>query len=391
MAANGTSSNGDPRDLTKRNRVEILRHLVDGQTLSRVELARRTGLSPATVSRLTATMTDSGLLTEHGSDLTTGGRPSLLLRFDPTARRLLAADITPRGVSLAETDLLGRIVRRHKVTASEYDSTQSAHALVDAVADYLASRNADEPTVVAVGISVPGPVTEERVVTVAPALDWYDLDLGALIRGRLPEPLVVENDVNLIAFGEYFLGVDYRPQSLLAIATFEGVGAGIVEDGRLWRGTGGGAGQFGRMLVNQSGLRHGRHGFGQVESQLGATALHARAVRAGVFSPGQGSADELLALASSGHPEARVLFEQMMDEYAFALVNFCAAVAPQVVVFDGLLGRWSNLVLPALDARLRGNVLHEPELLPAALHGDGKLVGAALYALERRGGVLDLA
>lgn len=387
---NGTGAS-EGRDLTRRNREEILSHLVDGTTLSRVELSRRTGLSPATVNRLTAAMTESGLLTEVGSDVTTGGRPSLLLQLDPAARRLLAADITPHAVHLAETDVFGTVMVRAIVKTEPGDSRSTADTLVDAIVEYLASRPAQSPEVVAIGISVPGPVTEDQVVTVAPALDWYDLDLGARIGGRISPAPVVENDVNLIAFGEYFRGVAYRPQSLLAIATFEGVGAGIVEDGRLWRGTGGGAGQFGRMLVNESGLHHDRRGFGQVESQLGSTALHARAIRSGVFAAGQGSADELFSLASSGHAAARMLFEQAMDEYAFALVNVCAVVAPQVVVFDGLLGRWSTLVVPALESRLRGNVLHQPELLPAALHGAGKLVGAALYALERRGGLLSLA
>lgn len=391
MASKNCNGVPEGRDLTKPNRAEVLSHLAGGEPLSRVELARRTGFAPATVNRLTAAMTESGLLTEVGSDVTTGGRPSLLLQFNPAARRLLAADITPRAVYMAETDVFGTVLERRTVPLGPLAPEESADALVEALATYLGERPPGSPAVVAVGISVPGPVTEDQVVTVAPALDWYDLDLGGRIADRITPAPIVENDVNLIAFGEYFRGVAYRPQSLLAIATFEGVGAGIVEAGRLWRGTGGGAGQFGRMLVNESGLHHDRHGFGQVESQLGSTALHARAVRAGVFAQGEGSADELFALASSGQAAARTLFEQVMDEYAFALVNVCAVVAPQVVVFDGLLGRWANLVLPALGSRLRGNVLHQPELLPAALRGDGKLVGAALYALERRGGLLSLA
>lgn len=391
MTAQG-SERHRTRDLTKANREEVLRHLTDGAQLSRVEIARRSGLSPATVNRLTASMQKSGLLREVGEDLTTGGRPSILLELDPQARRMLAFDITPYQIEIAETDVLGTILTRQSQPIAPAELGDSVRLLIEAIAGYVAGRAADAPPVVAIGISIPGPVTDEQVVTVAPALGWNDVDLQAALSPlELPCAPSVENDVNLIAFGEYFCGLDPRPQSLLTIATFDGVGAGIVEEERLWRGRGGVAGQFGRMLLDISGLKRGREGYGQAESRLGSSALLARAVEAGVFAPGEGSAEQFFELAAEGREPAKELFDRVMDEYAFTLVNFCAVVAPEVVVFDGLLGRWSSLVLPALRSRLRGNVLSEPELRPAALQGDGKLVGAALYALDRSGGLLSLA
>ena len=73
--------------------------------------------------------------------------------------------------------------------------------------------------------------------------------------------------------------------------------------------------------------------------------------------------------------------------WAFHLVNVCAMFAPDIVVFGGLFERWSDLLIPMIEERLRGNVAHEPELATASLGDEGKLVGAGMYGLRRAGGL----
>ncbi len=377
------------RDPAKANRSALLAELLAAGPMSRVELSRRTGLSPATTNRLTAALQESGLVQEVGSDLSTGGRPSMLVQFNPDARRILAADITQDVVETAAINLGGKIEERHSRAISGLSPEEKAEALRSSLTEALASWEGLPP--VAVGVSVPGPVTDAGVVTLAPAVGWYDFPLGSKLADCCPGPIIVENDVNLIAYGEFFCGAIPEANSLLAIGVFQGVGAGIVEHGRLWRGQGGAAGQFGRMLMDVNGLREDRKGFGQVERRLGETALRDRAVEASVLFSDDASADALFDQVERGEPRAAALFSEAMDEYAFQLVNLCAIVAPEVIVFDGLFGRWSHLVIPALSERLHENVLHEPILSPSGLQGDAKLVGAALYALDAAGGILELA
>ena len=386
-------SGSDKDGIAARNRRLVLASLLPGEPLSRVEIARETGLAPATVNRLTATLLKNGLVREVGSDSATGGRPSMLVKFNPDAQHVLAADITQNGIELARTNLGSDIIAKQWISIDGLDSDQIMRRFVEVISEATRAQAAmpGGKPYVCVGISVPGPVTNSGVVTVAPAVGWQDVPVGAALSDHLSIPFTIENDVNLLAYAEYHHGVETPGESLVAIGVYQGVGAGIVENGRLWRGQQGAAGQFGRMLMDVSGLRDRRPGFGQVERLLGEDALRDRAAEASIIFSDDNTADDVFAQAQAGDAAALSLLEQAMDEYPFQIANLSAVVAPDTVVFAGLFEKWSDLVIPMLHERLEGNVLHQPRLLASTLLDDGKLIGASSYALDQFGGVLALA
>lgn len=381
--------NASSKDVSRSNRVRVLGCLLDSQVLSRVEIARITGMSPATVNRLTTSLLEMGLVEEAGSNDNTGGRPSLMIRFNPDARVMLAADINEATLDVAEVNLDGEIARRERLDISHLDPGDKLQKLADIVRDWTRTRPGDSPYV-AVGVSIPGPVDASGTVSVAPALAWYDIPVKETLSRVTATPIVVENDVNLVAYAEYFRGQWGPIDSLVAIGVFQGIGAGIVESGRLWRGRGGAAAQFGRMLVDASGLTHQRIGFGHVETRLGSSAILERAVAEGIVHASSGTPDPVFEAASGGDEAALRFLGEIADEYAIHLANVCALVAPDLVVFAGLFDRWSAVMLPLLAERLEGNVLFLPLLAPAATGEDAKLVGAGLFALHGVGGIASL-
>lgn len=374
-------------DVSAQNRVRVLESLMTHGPASRVATARELGMSPPTVNRLTNALMRHGLVEQSGSDAATGGRPSMLVRFNPRRKMILALDIWEVAIEVALLDLSGGLLERATVPMADSTPEEKLDLLVRTVAEW--DQRLGE-SLAAVGVSVPGPVSDDGTVLLAPALDWYDVEALAPIEAVTRAPVVIENDVNLIALAEHRHLHSPDHKTLVAIAVFQGVGAGIVEDGRLWRGNHGTAGQFGRMLRNVSGLRHHTHGFGHLETELGSGGILQRAIEARVVSPEVGSADVVLAAAQEGDQEALEMVETVADEYAFHLVNLCAMVAPDIVVFGGLFERWSDLLLPLIQERLQGNVIHLPELRTAELGDEGKLIGAGLHALERAGGLMAL-
>lgn len=344
-------------------------------------------MSPATVNRLTGALMRLGLVDQAGNDEATGGRPSMLVQFQPQSRFVLAMDLWEGAIEVALLDLAGQVVKRTTVPLASTDAQQKLDLLTSTVKSWTQEYG---QLLAAIGISVPGPVTAEGVVLVAPALDWYGVDVRSPLQAVTHVPVTIENDVNLIAFAEHRHLAGSGQKTLVALAVFQGVGAGIVEEGRLWRGTLGAAGQFGRMLRDVSGLRHERHGFGHLETELGSDGILQRAINARVVSSEVDSADVVFASAQSGDFEALGMVRSVADEYAFHLVNVCAMIAPDIVVFAGLFARWSDLLIPMIEQRLEGNVIHLPELRTAELGDEGKLVGAGLYALEQAGGFMPL-
>ncbi|WRS31152.1 ROK family transcriptional regulator [Actinomycetaceae bacterium MB13-C1-2] len=374
-------------DVSARNRVRVLESLIKEGPSSRVAIARATGMNPATVNRLTAALMRRGLVDQAGNDETTGGRPSMLVKFQPRARTILAIDLWENAIEIALLDLTGRIINRSSLDWQHTSARQKLELVKEVIAEWDAC---EEHTLVAVGVSVPGPVSSQGQVLLAPALEWYDLDVLQELQYATDVPITLENDVNLIAYAEYrhLLSPDHK--TLVAMAVFQGVGAGIVEDGRLWRGNQGAAGQFGRMLRDPSGLHHKRYGFGHLETELGSGGILQRAIDARVVSPEVESADVVFAAAQDGDLEALEMVESVADEYAFHLVNVCAMIAPDIVVFGGLFERWSGLLIPMIRQRLEGNVINMPELRTAELGDEGKLIGAGMYAFENAGGLTAL-
>lgn len=373
-------------DVSAHNRVRVLESVMRSGPSSRVALARTLGMSPATVNRLTSALMRLGFI-EHAGNATTGGRPSMLVRFQPHRKTVLALDIWEAAIEVAVLDLSGSTLERDRVPMNGATPDGRLELLVDTVSLWDTKL---QGSLAAVGISVPGPVSTDGIVLLAPALEWYDVDALSPIRDVTSVPVVIENDVNLIALAEYRHLNSPNHKTLVAVAVFQGVGAGIVEDGRMWRGNHGAAGQFGRMLQDVSGLRHRKHGFGQLETELGSKGILDRAIEARVVSPEVGSADTVFASAQSGDQEALAMVEKVADEYAFHLVNVCAMVAPDIVVFGGLFERWSELLIPMISERLEGNVIHLPELRTAELGDEGKLIGAGRNALEAAGGLAAL-
>ena len=376
-------------DLSRRNSIRILEQLLRDGPTSRTDLSRRLNLAPATVNRLTGRLADDGLVKDTGSMAVTGGRPSRLLDFNREYRLLMTVDIADHHTSVALADLSGRLLERWDFPTDGPCDVRYSQVFqhVGGVTDALGDRRA---LVTSLGVSVPGPVDDTGVVLFAPALGWHMKPLRRDLEGVSRVPVVVENDANLIALAEQSSGRWGTVRSLVAIAVFEGIGSGIIEDGRLWRGASGAAGQIGRLLVEKDSLSNEYTGFGYFESQIGASNLVHRARKIGVttLTPGRPlDADQILSRYSGGDLAARGLVNEVLDEFAVSLVNVCALLAPEVIVFSGLFDRWGSVLLPGLRERLRGHVVHLPVLAPSAVGADGALVGAALLAFESAGAV----
>ena len=384
VAAGDGSGGVRPQASTHLHRLAILECIRELGPISRVDVARRTGLAPATVNRLAAAMAETGLVVDVGEDASTGGRPSRLLGFNDGYGCLLAVDVTDRHTDVAWVDLAGRVVREQRFVADEPRGEARRAATIAVIDEALADPAS--PPVLAVGISVPGPVDHDGLVVFAPSLDWHGVPLRADVTQDTGLVAVVENDANLIALAEYAYGPWAGIRSLFGIAVFDGVGSGIVENGRLWRGADGTAGQFGRMLTEVGSLARTYEGFGDLELSLGRTGIVARAQHAGLVPDDDlGRLDELFARVVAGEPRASGFMDEILSEYALSLVNVCAILAPEVVTFAGLFDGWADVVIPRLREQIRRQVIRMPRMERVSTGPGGAIRGAALLAFEECG------
>ncbi|MGH3423753.1 MAG: ROK family transcriptional regulator, partial [Nocardioidaceae bacterium] len=230
---------------------ELFQILRDGRARTRAELAQRTQLARSTVTSRVDALLASGLLAPVGEAASTGGRPPARFAVNTSARVILAVDLGASHASLAVTDLGGTVLDECTVPSEIADGPVK---VLDAVArlclDLLDRVGRSASEVAGIGIGVPGPV---ELATGRPANPpimpgWHDFDIPGHLGRTFDTTVLVDNDVNVMALGEYVTRWADQ-QHLIFVKVATGIGSGIIAGGRLHRGAQGTAGDLGHVQV----------------------------------------------------------------------------------------------------------------------------------------------
>lgn len=362
---------------------ELLELVRTGQASTRTDLRRLTGLSrTAVVARVSALM-DAGLLL-HGEELaSTGGRPPGALVFNHDAGVVLAVAIGRSRSQLAIFDLEGRELagdtRDHGVGIS-------APELMPQLAERLTVMLADvEPPVLGIGMSLPGIVDPEKIVSVdSPVMGgWDGVDLAPYLRQVADVPIYLANDADVLARSELF-GPGEKPRNALVVKASTGLGMGVIADGRIIPGAMGAAGEIGHTRLDSAGDLPCRCGStGCLETIAGGWALVARLVESGVQA---GHVRDLVASALAGDAVARGLLRESGRHLGELLAIAINLLNPEVVVIGGDMGQAFDLytagVRESVYARSTALATRDLRFMPATHADSSGLVGCAALAID---------
>lgn len=261
----------------RRNRDLVLKMIFEHNAISRAEVARVTKLTRATVSDMVASLLEAGLVEEVGYGESIGGKAPILLSLVADSRYLIGLNLAQDKFIGSVVNLRGEIKETVEFPVNDSDGEQALQ-LVYKILDQLVEKK--WKPLVGIGIGTPGLVnTREGVVVNAVNLDWQDLPLASLLETRYELPVMVLNDSQATAIGEFVYGGKHPSESNLVVVTVKhGIGAGILINGRLFQGDGGGAGEIGHIVVQENGAlcRCGKHGC--LETVASARAVVQRAI-----------------------------------------------------------------------------------------------------------------
>ena len=235
---------------TKRHNRDLVLNTVFGNaTVSRAEIARITGLTRTTVSQIVAGLMDEGLVREVGVGSSRGGKSPILLSVVADSRHLIGLDLAQDRFSGALVNLRGEIRQTLDLPVPSGDGDAALGAVYELLDGLIAA--ATRP-LVGIGVGTPGLVDARHGVVVnAVNLNWRNLPLGQLLTDRYGLPASVLNDSQAAAIGEHTFGDGYRSdESLVVVNVGHGIGAGIILNGQLFHGDGGGAGEIGHVAVD---------------------------------------------------------------------------------------------------------------------------------------------
>ncbi|MFJ4714369.1 ROK family protein [Streptomyces sp. NPDC088785] len=361
--------------MRRRNLSRVLHTVAAEGPLSRAMVAQRIGLTRAAVSTLVDELTRAGLLEELGPQRPGGvGRPGSALAVSGRGPAGLGAEVGVDHLAVCAVDLSGTVrARAERRVDNRGRAPKPVLAELARLVDQV-SVQAREAGLRPAGlaVAVPGLVGRDtHTVVRAPNLDWHDTDVAALL--PVDAPLTVDNEANFGALAELWLA-DGSPADFLHVSAEIGIGAALVVDGRLLRGTRGFAGELGHVPVRPEGPACPCGGRGCLEQYAGEGAV----LRAAGIAPGPDRVSLLAERAGDGDTATRKALRGAGTALGIALTGAVNLLDPRAVVLGGALSRLAPWLLPPLERELtRRRAAPADGVLVSALGPDGPLLGAA--------------
>ena len=369
-----------------------------GHGRSRAEIAQGTGLSRSVVAQRLADLVGAGLVLDADTSERTGGRPARRLRFRGQAGTILVADIGATSIDVALTDLAGTILLGRSEAADVGDGPETILSRVEELfEDLLATRASDagEDEPWGIGIGIPGPVEFATGRPVSPPImpGWNGYPVRERVVERFGIPVWVDNDVNVMALGEWRAGAARYHANTVFVKIGTGIGAGVISDGYLHRGARGSAGDVGHIAISEDPATICRCGnVGCLEALTGGHALarEAEAAAASGRSPylasvrrdnGVLSAADVADAATRGDVVSQELLQRsghLVGAMLASVVNF---FNPSLIVIGGGVANAGDQLLAAIREAVYRRSLplatRDLLILPSALGGRAGVIGAA--------------
>jgi predicted NBD/HSP70 family sugar kinase len=369
----------------------------------RAKIARDLRLSAPTVTRAIENLREDGYISEAGIGMTDLGKKARIFKINAERFFVVGIDLAKMRVRTAVCDFGGSIIENREgfrfsaETNVEIALFTEIDNSLERVRSIFEGRQG-QLKAIAVGVpAISNPGTGEITGAV-----FYDnlvgLDIARLLKHRYSVPVFIDNVANLSAISEHAYGAGKRSANLIFVEISRGVGAGMLFDGNIFRGSGGSAGEIGFSVTSPEGLSYTSGNRGYFESKISLDALAESGRIASLESP-----RSLLATRATGDPNgvsaslvcrcalegddvARRIIQDAVERLSVVVVNLVAAISPEVVVFGGdicTLPGVKELFLDPVDKAISRIVpFSHPHITLSSLAENACVVGAATLAIE---------
>jgi predicted NBD/HSP70 family sugar kinase len=363
------SERQQPARLARYNRAVVLDLIRRFGPIPRSDLAERSGLAPSSVLNIIGTLSRSGLVRSVSRSSAGRGRPAALVELNREARSALGINLRITGVEAVLLDLLGNVVADTALPLQGGSDPESVvRTVLEAVDQVVRLARVDLGRVLGAGVGCPGPVIHGRELLNAPGFPaWDHVPLAEMLERQLGLPVTLENDANLGALAEYIYGLGLDTpgcDQMVYVHADHGIGAGIIIDGKLYRGTDGLAGEVGHTVIDLDGPQCscGRYGCLEALASVGAiirrTALAARL--GGITSVaerlgGDWSAVSYAAISdavAAGDVIATAAVDEAIRYLAVGVANIALQFRPSLIVVGGQLFDYGDAAFDRLQAAL---------------------------------------
>jgi N-acetylglucosamine repressor len=393
LLAPGKQMKKATRQHTKEhNRILVLKTIFDHKSISRADIARATSLTRTTVTEIVAALLEEKLVVEIGVGESQGGKSPILLKLAEDSRYLLSLDLSHSEFRAAVINLRGKILATASEPVSERGG-EEALGLVYKIIDKLVETGYQP--LVGIGVGTPGLVNSaEGIVIKAVNLDWENLPLANLLESRYHLPVYVLNDSQAAAMGEYHYGHGHLAESnLVVINARHGLGAGIIIQGQLFQGDGGGAGEIGHVVVQEGGspCRCGNYGCLETVASVQAIIQKVKDLSPDhpllPQDPDEINLEIIQQAFNSGHPQVQQIVLEAGRYTGIAISALVGVLNIQDILLSGdmtCFGEpWLKSVQDAMSQHAFSRLARESKLHIGQLGKDSILLGASAVLINQ--------
>ena len=373
-------SPGSAASLRVANQRRVLAELRDrsGESVSQADLVRQTGLASGTVSTIVRDLAAAGIIaTVAGS-----GRRGTAVRLAAGAGLVAGIDFGHQHVAAAVGDMAGSVLAESRRPLDPHHQATEGLAIAKDLIDALVRDVGADPAAIRnVGLGLPAPIANDIVMSSAILPGWVGLNARETAADVLATPVLIENDANLGALAEWRHGRGRGHRNIVFVKASSGLGAGLILDGELFRGSDGTAGEIGHVTLDEQGplCRCGSRGC--LEAYVSSrTAL----ALMDEHMPGA-DLDAVIAAARSGDAAAKRAIEDAGLHLGWGLAALINLVAPELVIVGGDMARAGDLLIEPALTGVRRHALPDAaptEVVAAQLGERASLIGALTLAID---------
>lgn len=363
------------------NRELILDELKKNPRQSRAELSQQTKLSRPCVSELIKEMINEGLIYEVGSGTSRGGRKPILLEYNAKSSYVVGVMFEGSKMFMILADMNGEWIETiERPFLLPVEGLTIVQLIEKGVHSLLSCASIDLDEILGLAVGVPGITSEtEREIGYSPGVEWLNIDLKQELINRLSMDVVIENDVNMMTYGEYFKGYGRGVKDFVYLYVGNGIGSGLIVNGKFLKGFHSAAGEIGHMMIGNQVNK--RKQMGVFESNYGLFGIEKILSEQEIPINNQISLIENLQSLKDNRDLNKIL-DEILFNWAIAAINITSVIDPQVIVLSGEMTKLNSTSFKRFIEILESYLPQVPEIRTTKLGSKAGLYGAVHHALE---------
>lgn len=387
-----------PRLVREYNELNILRYIKNEGPISRADLAKRYKISKAAVSEIIANLLTQQYIIETGTGNSTslGGRKPILLEFNPRSGYVIAIEIKRNYARVALSDLDANILKNTIIDFPRATSLKPIIKMIfDVIDGYLQIKWVKTAKPVGIGLAIPGLINYHRgkIQESDTLKEWQGYPLKKAFEDHYDIETIIENDVKAMSLGECRFGGGKDINNLIYLWIGDGLGAGIIINGELYRGVSAAAGEIG---YNEPGsfireaddfklLYHGQKDFGDLLSEI-ELLKSAEKIFARTGFPYEITVDNILKAANEGHEQVKELLAEYGNLVGILCTNLVNTLNPEAIIIGGHALHQCKVLMKTAKERVRDSILKTPskavQIKSATLRDNAAILGSIALILE---------